>query len=261
MEGAADAEPPPPDFQKAREFQRNIVLPRYEKEVDKKGKVNYRKKEPGELGGHLYGIWSTPLEQLGDFGLGVGLYYHLVVMMTVILVIAGLINSWTIDYFMSPEYDPTGQVGATSIQRGSAICTNLVEVCLDPLCTETAEMRECPLDGIQGMLDYITVFFFLGALTWLSMYQTKRVEIIDVGEQTAQDYSIVVHDPNPDAVDPEEWRQFFTRFGHVTYVTVALNNGELLRHLAVKRNIIHSMKLETGGHGLYERALVSGALQ
>ncbi len=69
-----------------------------------------------------------------------------------------------------------------------------------------------------------------------------------MAEQTAQDYSIVVKDPNPDATDPEEWRTFFeAHFGPVTYVTVALNNGELLKALATRRGILEKIKHLTGG--------------
>ncbi len=66
--------------------------------------------EPGEPGGKLYGIWSTSLPQLGDFGLGVGLYFYMTLMVTVLLAVAGLMNAYTIHYFKSDNYNPDGQV-------------------------------------------------------------------------------------------------------------------------------------------------------
>ncbi len=77
--------------------------------------------------------------------------------------------------------------------------------------------------------------------------------MIDVAEQTAQDYSVVVKDPNPDATDPEEWRAFFeSHFGPVAYVTVALNNGELLKAIATRRGILEKIIFLTGGENTPE---------
>ena len=61
-----------------------------------------------------------------------------------------------------------------------------------------------------------------------SNLQGEAIRQLDEASQTAQDYSIMVMDPDPDATDPDEWREFFNRFGHVTYgsplhtVTVSL---------------------------------------
>ncbi len=65
--------------------------------------------EPGEPGGKLYGIWGTTLSRLGDFGLGVGLYFYMILVMAVLLTIAGLVNAYTIYYFKSDDYNPDGQ--------------------------------------------------------------------------------------------------------------------------------------------------------
>jgi hypothetical protein len=65
----------------------------------------------------------------------------------------------------------------------------------------------------------------------------KAITNLDEQHQTAQDYSVVVHDPDPDASDPKEWRDYFSQFGEVASVTVALKNGELLRALARRRFI------------------------
>ncbi len=52
--------------------------------------------------------------------------------------------------------------------------------------------------------------------SFLFFCQINQAESIDIAEQTAQDYSIVIMDPNPDATDPKEWHTFFeSRFGCV----------------------------------------------
>ena len=54
-------------------------------------------------------------------------------------------------------------------------------------------------------------------------------EELDESVQTAQDYAIMVDDPYPDDYDPDAWQAFFSQFGWVTFVTIAFDNGELLK--------------------------------
>jgi hypothetical protein len=62
---------------------------------------------------------------------------------------------------------------------------------------------------------------------------------------TAADFSVVVRNPPKDAYDPDEWREFFSQFQEkqVTLVTVALNNGNLLRPLAHRRKHMNDLRL------------------
>ena len=46
--------------------------------------------------------------------------------------------------------------------------------------------------------------------------------------QTPQDYTLAVQDPDADADDPSEWRDFFQTYGRVRAVTIARSNGRLL---------------------------------
>ena len=57
----------------------------------------------------------------------------------------------------------------------------------------------------------------------------------DEDEQTANDYSIHIHNPPGNASDPEEFRQFFSQFGEVSNCTICLNNDELVRVLVKRR--------------------------
>jgi hypothetical protein len=70
----------------------------------------------------------------------------------------------------------------------------------------------------------------------LSAPRSNRVEVISMplrlDKQTAQDYSVVVEDPDPDASDPDEWREFFSQFGEVASISIALDNGHLISLLA-----------------------------
>jgi hypothetical protein len=101
--------PRAPKKEDAWDFFRNTTQPRYEKSpaVSPNSRAPVRatrKLAPGEKGGHLYSIWGTPLSQLGDFGLGTGLYFHMVITVCAMMFIAGIINTPTINHF---RYGPS----------------------------------------------------------------------------------------------------------------------------------------------------------
>ena len=71
-------------------------------------------------------------------------------------------------------------------------------------------------------------------VTFLFVYYAA----LDDDIQSAQDYSLVVENPPLDASDPDEWYDFFSRFGMVRYVTVNRENTTLLKLLLEKRLIL-----------------------
>lgn len=103
----------------------------------------------------------------------------------------------------------------------------------------------------QGMVNYGTLIFVLLGIVAMNIYQ-KHMEVkYDEDEQTAQDYSIVIKNPPPDATDPEEWRLFF-RYNfhglHTTACTIAVDNDLLVRCLVKRRECMRKieMKVEPG---------------
>lgn len=67
----------------------------------------------------------------------------------------------------------------------------------------------------------------------LTRYQNKIEVRLDEGKTTASDYTILVSNPPGDAVDPEEWKEFFNKVlekvdgkqqQKVTLCTIALGN-------------------------------------
>jgi hypothetical protein len=86
------------------------------------------------------------------------------------------------------------------------------------------------------------------AMVVISIYLYKKQVDFDEDEQTAQDYSIVILNPPTDAVDPNEWRDFFTENFpqcdgmHVTCCTVGVNNDKLIRTLVKRREILGELE-------------------
>ena len=228
------------------------------------------KVEPGEhrFPTQLYGYWGTPGDQLGDFGIGIGVYFSTTWWLGLVTFVAGIISLSSCIYLASDDYtDQDNYVhDIPLLLRSSAICSDQVFVPC-PNCTESqwsddnalnryalsddglvfAKHNEC--EGAQSRLGYVTVasiVFLIIAIKVLNHHQEKIEVAFDEDEQTAQDYSLSVDDCPDDALDPEEWRRFFIEAsggGHVTAVTVSINNGELVNNLVNHRLEKRKLKL------------------
>jgi hypothetical protein len=68
----------------------------------------------------------------------------------------------------------------------------------------------------------------------------------DEDEQTAQDYSILIKNPPPEVIEPEEWRQYFesTFPVKVVAITCNVNNDLLVKALVARRETLRRIELE-----------------
>ena len=185
-------------------------------EDDDGNPILYRKLEPVEPGGELYPL-NTPLRELGDFGLGVGFYFSSRVAMMIIFAVIGSLNAFTImAYYRSKAY-ATGKDDLPYDLRTSAVCHNDMTICLDKECYNKASRSHCPMLCFEdGFVDIISTGILLAYLILVTISQQHIADSVDVREQTSKDYSIVVEDPSRLANDPEEWRTYFSPYGHVS---------------------------------------------
>lgn len=93
-----------------------------------KGDKKFERAEPGEndVKTRLYSPIFTPHKQLGDFGLGIGLYFSTLRAIAFITFLLGLVSSYNIRYFASDSYMPDNSRDfvANALIQGSAVCTN-----------------------------------------------------------------------------------------------------------------------------------------
>eukprot|EP00934_Nitzschia_sp_Nitz4_P002286 Nitzschia sp. Nitz4//scaffold23_size168460//33505//37330//NITZ4_002208-RA/size168460-snap-gene-0.152-mRNA-1//-1//CDS//3329543602//2286//frame0 len=240
----------------------------------------FERAQPGEnqRPTKLYDSVTTPHMQLGDFGLGFGLYFSTLRAIGYILFFAGCISIFNLYFFASPQYarhspENTDHEGLKSnpLLYGSAICTNTSwEMCWDCNCSDTtqgwARTSRCATtdDGLTftiknnclqqegimrklGLINFGTIIFLLLAMVALGNYLKKQTIQFDEDEQTAQDYSIVISNPPPRATNPEVWREFFeTNFPGVrcAAITCAVNNDLLVRALVARREVLRKMELQ-----------------
>jgi len=205
-------------------------------------------------------VLTSTTDDLGLFGIGVGLYYKQILSFFWLSLIYGFILFPLSRYYASPLYNiphasemtvfNNSLVNTTLspiplLLKGSAICSDYSAVAVDGGFGLHASY--CKLRGQYGIYDFVAMIIIFIFCIWTARQQKSQVEKIDLAQQTPQDYSLVVNDPDPDADNPDEWKEFFKKYGTVAYVTVTRANGKLLNALAVRRSIKHNIFLESFG--------------
>jgi hypothetical protein len=146
---------------------------------------------------------------MGDFGLGVGLYFSALRSTIMLTFIAGVINIPNMVYFASDKYSH-GQEGVDVLIRGSAACT-LEEFVPCPSCS-LEDFAEVPhrissvysvysdqflifvlknnCDGAKlplALVNYATLLFVMYGLMRINRHLKEQEIKFDEDEQTAQD--------------------------------------------------------------------------
>ncbi len=266
----------PTSLEKAWAYFEHITLPRYVYEERKDSSmihscVNPKGAEIAESGERyfktrLYHPFFTPLNQLGEFGLGIALYFTTLRTIMLLLFLVGLINIPNLLYFAGSEYS-SGQPGVFWPLRGSAVCTDYEFVpCVDcneqnfeyarerlrSITSEDGEELTFALknncDGATEttiMTNLATMLVMVIGLTLISFFVSREEAKFDEVVQSSQDYSIVITNPPTDAGDVLEWREYFSnKFDnvHVACCTVAVHNEILLRALVKRRELLHILR-------------------
>jgi len=221
----------------------------------------------------LYNVFTTPERDLGDFGLGIGIYFWTLKMLVAICFVAGCISIPNILYFESDEYDSSDRDSSDRslinfALQGSAVCRD-TEWVLCPDCegkswdslskglfryANTTDglffvlRNNCQINYEQGIYAFATLTFAVLSIIIMNLVSRRREVQLDESQQTVTDYSVQISDPPPDAFDPEEWKSFFSqKFGNdnvaeVVAVTIALDNEKLIRTLVERRRAIQNIK-------------------
>lgn len=181
----------------------------------KKPKKTYNRAEPGErdVETRLYNPFFTPHKELGDWGLGVGLYFTTMQAMGIVTFVAGLLSIPNIIYYSSDTYSDN-QDGVSAHLKGSAICTDTTWVpCGTCSFGDFADRRiglgtslENPEDETifvlrnncegatirTGIVNLVVLFVTIVGVAIMQWYIIRAEVKFDEDEQTAQDYSIIV---------------------------------------------------------------------
>jgi hypothetical protein len=227
-----------------------------------------------------YGLWSTAAfsstgGDFKEFGIGLGLYFKTEIVFGVLLFIMMIITSPTINYYGGMEYsnEQTGTdiMGGTvsGLNSGTAACTKQIftwmsgkygpqaPIDLDqsfpptlPTYNEYWDMmggsvrNTCLLTENQGWLDLTAACIFIVFVICFGFFIDQRIEEMDEAVQSAQDYSVVVDDPPIDSKECDEWKDYFSQFGVVAGVTIAIDNAKILAALGKEKYLRREKRLE-----------------
>lgn len=220
------------------------VLHGEHKDIFKLQKLNEAGGEPMSLMAKLFDV-----EYYSNFGMGIALYFNTLITLAVISLVSGAILIPSIVEFTKSSYgietkDPrlSGTAACEDSFFESSMCTDGSTICdfdCDSFTCDLVYRENCDYPGFNvSYPDLAMCAFFAIALILSEMYQNYLQQRVDDAVQTAQDYSLVVRNPPPDASDPDEWEKFFGRFGKVRYVTIVRNNKALMTLLLQKRLLV-----------------------
>lgn len=176
-----------------------------------------RKAEPGErnVPTRLYSVVNTPEVDLGDFGIGVGMYFFTLRSLAIIMFLAGLVNVPTLVYYASDAYSRSHDTIYFHALQTSAICTDSTWVPC-PTCTkeqwdafpstfdryaETEDGKSfilrnnCDIDSMVAVVAYISLLFVCISVYVLQKFTKRRERFFDAASQTTTDYSVEVVNP------------------------------------------------------------------
>lgn len=204
---------------------------------------HYRKVGPEEESrGEPYPLCHDGINTFGHFGIGIGIYFAQLIILAVVCFVAGFIMVAAGQAYAAEDYglsDPTVPISAAC----ALIAVNATSNCPngEAYCTVTYRPN-CSLPYQAAAAD-LAMCFLLVMTIFFSKFVETQIEVkLDESIQTAQDYSIEVLDPNDDADDPDEWKQFFSQFGQVVYVTIIRRNAPLTELLVRKHQIVLKLK-------------------
>jgi len=164
-----------------------------------------------------YDVWRTPLRALDEFGLGISLYFRQSVVMSGLFFLCGLASVPSIWHNTTYGNNAGTDFFALSSAAG-------------------AERKNLSFE-FTAMTDFaVVILLVLFALVSRHVSGTIYARVEEV-QQTAQDYSVCVLNPPPDLLDPNVYHAFFSNYGDVCGVTIAMNNGGLLTAVAAKKEI------------------------
>jgi hypothetical protein len=183
------------------------------------------------------------------------------------MLFAGIVSLPNLYFFGGDEYNANHEFSwFQAILRSSAVCTTHTwEAC--PTCTlsqwdyfpstferyaeakaddgttlKFTQSNNCYITHGAGIAAYVTMLFMCLALYVLAKVSRYKEVNLDDASQTTTDYSVEVANPPKDAKDVEEWKDFFGQFGHVTAITIALDNNDLLQMLMERRSLINALE-------------------
>jgi hypothetical protein len=180
---------------------------------------------------HPYVLGKTGVAELGELGVGIGLYFHSLLwgfrvlgalsvvgaLTTVTYVMAGVssaqLQAEKLTYFAIPTLGAVAWAGG----NGHALFAG--------------KDWDAALMLAVAVIESLIAVAFIFLVNRMRKAQTKTIEAIDVSNISLQDYAVKVDYLPKEEITPEEIGTFFSKFGRVHMVVLGTDVGSLIgRH-------------------------------
>lgn len=197
-----------------------MMLPK--RVIDKHQPSGYRRALPGETrsaGGEaceFYKVTEADELQMNEFGIGVSLYFKTLKLLFIVMFLCAFISLVAIQRNTKHTPDDAGDY-----LIGSAY----------------GATRDDLKFQYQGASDIAVTFILVLLFLCAGTIQKYSSDAIDEAILTSNDYSVCVVNPPEQYAKADDYYDYFSRFGDVVLITVAKNNGELIRELGLKKSL------------------------
>jgi len=194
----------------------------------------YRLSEAGEDGEQIP-VCGLKVKEFRYFGGAVAVYFLGYLSIVAVGLIISVINGGAFWYYQGADYSDH-QPGVWALLKGSAVCTKQEVVILSDT-NEAVTRNACALGwpiAVADVVASILLWLWLALAAWYSSVLVQEEAQLAT---SARRYGVLVKDPDSDAFDADEWREFFQQWGHVATVTIGINNGRLLKLLRRRRDL------------------------
>lgn len=195
--------------------------------------------------GELYPVWKAGWNTFADFGIGIGIYFTQLLVLAIVCFITGgilILGSHeysTDDYGVSNGEDPFFFITAACPAPTNITVTLGCPTGYSNCTADYLPNCDIPRNVIIGDLAMSLIFAFA---IFASKYLEDAIkEKLDTSVQTISDYSVEVLDPEPDADNPDEWYEFFSRFGSVRYISIIRKNEKIVYNCFHKHKLLHKL--------------------
>jgi alpha-tubulin suppressor-like RCC1 family protein len=176
-------------------------------------------------GNDMYPIWKTTAEDLGEFGVGIGLYYQFLRYMSFVFAMVAACQS--VGLILNASGKAYGDRTDVDFMIKTSLGAHLTSNYNASIFGTFIDSND--LSFTLSIVDVSSTVLFLICVVRLKYDQVQSVEQIDADVITAGDYTVYVEDIPTNATDPDEFKTFFSHYGAVADVSIGLANGDLIR--------------------------------
>jgi hypothetical protein len=112
--------------------------------------------------------------------------------------------------------------------------------------TALTKQATCYINDAQMVSGVASIAIIVWAFWYFRTELKRMLRLADASHATANDFTVEVGDPEPDARSVDEWQAYFSKFGAVAAVTVVLDNADLLLRLARRRYLMRQVRTREG---------------